>query len=276
MEQYRAPYRTGTGSALELSLCGFERNATLHGYGPFKRDHYLIHCVVEGCGFFEVGGTRYPVRSGEAFLIRPDESTFYIADKDDPWSYAWVGFSGSEAADILEMLGGGPILQCTDLTGAESCVRRLMRYLNTECNPFLLQSELYHFFSFFALASQSTRTSSPAAVAKAFFKQNHTYPITVEQAAAYAGVSRSHLFRLFRQAYGMAPQDYLCRLRLQHAAQLLQSGACVAEAAYSAGFSDLPHFSRRFRREYGTAPSRYAGTLPDAKSQEETKPDNTQ
>ena len=82
--------------------------------------------------------------------------------------------------------------------------------------------------------------------------------LTAEQAAAYAGVSRSHLFRLFRQAYGVSPQEYLCRLRLQHAAQLLADGSPVAQAAYSAGFADLPNFSRRFRLEYGTAPSLYA------------------
>lgn len=254
MERHNTTYPSNTGTALTIHHCGYEHNATPHGFGPFKRDHYLIHCVLNGSGFFEAGGIRYSVKSGEAFLIRPGESTFYIAAKNDPWSYVWVGFSGSEAEDVLEMLGGGPILHYTDPVNMEKCVHQLMRYL---ANPFLRQSELYRFFSFFTLTTQSSRDASPAAAAKAFLTQNHTYSITVEQAAAYAGVSRSHLFRLFRQAYGMAPQEYLCQQRLQHAARLLKDGATVTEAAYSSGFSDLPHFSRRFRQEYGSAPSQY-------------------
>lgn len=258
MERYNTEHLSGAGSALVLHHCGFERHATPHGYGPLRRDHYLIHCVVTGSGFFETGGVRYRVNTGEAFLIRPGELTFYIADGTDPWSYCWVGFSGSEAADTLQLLGGGPILRFADTAGMEKCVRRLMRCHSTESNPFLRQSELYHFFSLFTLSPQSAGAVSPAAVAQAFLQQNHTYAVTVEQAAAYAGVSRSHLFRLFRQAYGVSPQEHLCRLRLQHAAQLLRDGSPVAQAAYSAGFADLPNFSRRFRQAYGTTPSQYA------------------
>ena len=258
MERFYSGYRAAVGGALNLHHCGFERNATPHGYGPLKRDHYLIHCVLEGSGYFETNGIRYRIKTGEAFLIRPGELTFYIADETDPWSYGWVGFSGSEAAEALQLLGAGPILRFADAAGMEKCVRQLMRCHSTESNPFLRQSELYRFFSLFLLSPQSAKALSPAAVAQAFLQQNHTYAITVEQAAAYAGVSRSHLFRRFRQAYGVSPQEYLCRLRLQHAAQLLADGSPVAQAAYSAGFADLPNFSRRFRLEYGTAPSLYA------------------
>ena len=260
MERYSTPYQPGTGSALYLNHCGIEHCATPHGYGPAIRDHYLIHCVLSGSGYFETGGIRYRVKSGEAFLIRPGTPTFYIADAHDPWSYGWVGFSGSEASAVLEALGSGPILQYSDPAAMEKCVRQLMQYHSTESNPFARQSELYRFFSFFTLSDKNMQPLSPAQVAQTFFQQNHSYAITVEQAAAYAGVSRSHLFRLFRQAYGVSPQEYLCRLRLQHAAQLLQSGSSVAQAAYSAGFADLPHFSRRFRQEYGVTPSGYSST----------------
>ena len=258
MGQYGTSYYPSSGFSLVMHHCGIEENATPNGFGPIKRDHYLIHCVLKGSGYFENEGVRYHVRAGEAFLIRPYEVAFYISDKEDPWTYAWVGFSGSEANDILEMMGGGPILQITDPAGAERCVARLIRLRSLETNPFARLGELYHFFSYFVLSPGSAKILSPVAVAQMFFQQNHTCAITVEQAADYAGVSRSHLFRLFRQTCSISPQEYLCRLRLQHAAQLLQSGSPVAQAAYSAGFTDLPNFSRRFKKSYGVTPSKYA------------------
>ena len=151
MEQRDKPYRSGfgIGKALVMNNCGYQHHATPHGYGPFRRDHYLIHCVLEGSGFFEVGGTRYHVKTGEAFLIRPGETTFYIADESDTWSYIWVGFFGTEVDDILEMLDGCPILHYTDPINMEKCVRQLIQYRGAETDPFLCQSELYRFFSFF-------------------------------------------------------------------------------------------------------------------------------
>lgn len=258
MGQYGTSYYPSSGSALVMHHCGIEQNATPNGFGPFKRDHYLIHCVLKGSGYFETGGVRYHVQAGEAFLIRPYEVSFYISDKSAPWDYAWVGFSGNEANDMLEMMGGGPILQITDLTGVERCVQRLIQLRSLETNPFARLSELYRFFSYFTLSPRNAKILSPVAVAQMFLQQNHTCAITVEQAADYAGVSRSHLFRLFQQTCGISPQEYLCRLRLQHAAQLLQSGSPVAQAAYSAGFTDFPNFSRRFKKSYGVAPSKYA------------------
>lgn len=262
MGQYGTSYYPSSGSAPVLHHCGIEHNATPTGFGPFKRDHYLIHCVLKGSGYFETGNVRYHVHAGEAFLIRPYEVSFYVSDKNDPWSYAWVGFSGSGAEDMLEMMGSGPILQVADLAEAERCVERLIELRRLEANPFARLSELYRFFSCFVLSPGNAKILSPAAVAQLFFQQNHTCTITVEQAADYAGVSRSHLFRLFRQTCGISPQEYLCRLRLQHAAQLLQSGSPVAQAAYSAGFTDLPNFSRRFKKSYGVAPSKYAEKAP--------------
>ena len=257
VEHYQSPYGTEATNALHLNHCGIWHCEPSRACGPAVRDHYLIHCILQGRGYFEAGGMRHSLGEGDAFLIRPGESTFYIADETDPWYYCWVGFSGNEAAKALQLLGNGPILHFRDTAAMETCVRQLITCLRMQSNPFARQSELYRFFSLFELSAQAQPLLPPATVAQMFFRQNLTYAITVEQAADYAGVSRSHLFRLFRKAYGMSPQTYLCKLRLEHAAEMLLKGSSVTEAAYSSGFSDLPHFSRQFRQTYGVAPSQY-------------------
>jgi AraC-like DNA-binding protein len=81
----------------------------------------------------------------------------------------------------------------------------------------------------------------------------------IEALAKDAGMSRYHFSRRFHQEVGQSPYAYLTGVRLQCAAELLHRGAStVAEAAFSAGFSDLGRFGRKFKARFGCTPSVYA------------------
>ena len=43
--------------------------------------------------------------AGYGFLITPDELAFYQADEKEPWTYVWVGFSGTQAAEYVGNIG---------------------------------------------------------------------------------------------------------------------------------------------------------------------------
>lgn len=80
----------------------------------------------------------------------------------------------------------------------------------------------------------------------------------LHELAQIAGMSRSQFFRVFRQATGLPPIDYLIRLRLQRAMRLLRdSGFSITEIALQCGFSDSNYFSRQFRKHINQSPSAY-------------------
>ena len=90
-------------SDLNPILIGREVCAPGHAFGPSVRKYTLIHCVVKGKGIFEKENKRYTVHEGEAFLILPEEVTYYCADGEDPWEYHWVAFDGSLAEKFREL-----------------------------------------------------------------------------------------------------------------------------------------------------------------------------
>ena len=49
--------------------------------------------------------TEYQLQGGMGFLIEPDRVNTYFADREDPWEYAWIEFSGLRAKEILEGSG---------------------------------------------------------------------------------------------------------------------------------------------------------------------------
>ncbi len=84
------------------------------------------------------------------------------------------------------------------------------------------------------------------------------------EVAAEAGISLRYLQKLFTQR-GSTCRGFIDSLRLEHAARLLQrrtlasTNQPISEIAYTSGFNDYNHFSRKFRRRFGYAPSAYAG-----------------
>jgi AraC-like DNA-binding protein len=83
--------------------------------------------------------------------------------------------------------------------------------------------------------------------------------LTTGDLAAAAGCSRYTVYRVFRQAYGLAPSDYQRQLRVRLARTLLARDVPPAVAAPEAGFADQAHLTRWFRRYYGVTPGAYQG-----------------
>lgn len=76
--------------------------------------------------------------------------------------------------------------------------------------------------------------------------------------AAMAGMSRSHFSRTFHAVAGRALRDYVRDLRLKRAYELMRTpGMSLTAVAVAAGFYDLPHFNKAFRRRFGMSPTEF-------------------
>lgn len=72
--------------------------------------------------------------------------------------------------------------------------------------------------------------------------------------ASDTGVSKEHLCRSFKLAFGISPFQLLRARRTAYARELIRNGATLADAAADSGFSDQSHMSRWFKRIYGASP----------------------
>ena len=90
---------------LYLCFCGYAKCEPLHSFGPAVRPNYILHYILEGKGRYYVEDTQYELQAGQGFLIEPEVQTFYQADQEEPWTYLWVGFNGSQAQEYLKDIG---------------------------------------------------------------------------------------------------------------------------------------------------------------------------
>lgn len=83
-------------------------------------------------------------------------------------------------------------------------------------------------------------------------------PPVLPELAQLATMSETKLKQLFKQTFGDTIYNYFQKARMEEAAFLLkQAGRSVSETGYELGFSNLSHFSRLFRKHYGTTPKKY-------------------
>lgn len=79
--------------------------------------------------------------------------------------------------------------------------------------------------------------------------------ITVETLAAKAGISTYHFSRLFKQAIGLSPHQFVIAYRVEQARKMLaDKDRPMIDIALSCGFSDQAHFSRMFKQIEGVTP----------------------
>jgi AraC-like DNA-binding protein len=90
-------------------------------------------------------------------------------------------------------------------------------------------------------------------------------PLSVDDLARAAGLSRAHFSREFRRAFGESPHAYLLSRRLERAAALLrQTDRPIAAICFAVGLRSVGSFTTSFTRAYGMSPNAYRKTYPPA------------
>ena len=97
----------------------------------------------------------------------------------------------------------------------------------------------------------------PMEQAKAVLWDRFDQPVTLDELAAAAGLSRFHLLRSFVRRFGIPPHAYQNHVRVERARALLVRGVPPSVAAVDVGFADQSHLTRHFKRIHGVAPGAY-------------------
>lgn len=108
----------------------------------------------------------------------------------------------------------------------------------------------------------SAQDPACVAVAKAFTQKHLTEAVRTRDAAHEAHVTEEYFCRVFKSATGMTFSEYVARVRIEQAKQLLADPKLrVTEVAFAAGFQSIPHFNHTFKRHNGTSPKQYRAKL---------------
>ena len=256
---------------LRLFQFGWEQCAPLHSFGPFVRNHFLFHYVISGRGYLDADGPdgvtrRYDLMPGQGFLICPGLVNTYFANQHAPWKYVWVEFEGLRAEEYLNAAGlnaSQPIYRPRTPALAQPVEETMMYFAgHGKASTLNLIGHLCLFLDAL-IQSSSTRREARASRLQDFYIQeavifmehNYQRELTVEEVADACKLNRSYFSKLFKESMGCPPQEFLIRLRLSKATELMKTTkSSIGDISAACGYPNQLHFSRAFKKRYGLSP----------------------
>jgi len=95
-----------------------------------------------------------------------------------------------------------------------------------------------------------------------YIADNYQKPLILSDIAKCSNMSPYHFLRVFKDAYGETPNEFLIRLRVEQAKKMLITGNfSVSEICEKVGYSSLGSFSSLFLKQVGVAPTLYRRKL---------------
>ncbi len=221
---------------------------------------YVLAMMLEGEITYTIDHSLHTVGTGDVFLFPPGLPRSGAAAPDTPCSFVSIVFH-AEFSDAFHGHLDKPLIlwdtmadsmrrHFTDVAnawlGKDAMYRVRCNYLTTEILYRLFLSKMpYHQVPHIKRLEK----------ARAFIREHFREQLSVEQLARSADLSPSYFRKLFHQAYGCSPMQYITELRMENAKDLLLSGeVTVAEAANLSGFDDIYYFSTLFKRKTGMSP----------------------
>lgn len=241
-----------------------------HSYGPAVRDHYLIHFICGGKGFYEINNKKYKLKKGQAFLIYPDAITYYEADEKDPWEYMWIGFNGDMVGAYLEQayLNEEHLIFDFNLEPVKEILSRMNKLTGVgDHKAFMRLGLLYQLIGELAghqRQSIDVTMSQQGYVREAinYIRMNYSRSITVLEIANHLNINRSYFYSLFKSELEQSPKEYLTHYRMTKASELMETqDLTVSQIARSVGYDDPLLFSKTFKKEYGVSPKYYRAEM---------------
>ena len=233
------------------------------------QDHLLIW-VLHGHMDVRINDTERTAPPGSVVLLDPHVPHRYQPREEPGWEWLWLHCGGSAVPDLWSRLRGaiGPVRSL----GIDPLIRSRFGELVTAAasspvNTTGIDDRLRVdscAYSLFGLLVDRLETPGRTeggergdlSALTTWILEHLGAPITVADLARASGWSAAHLTRMTRREIGLAPLQYVTRLRMTRAERLLaDTELTVAEVAAMVGFADPLHFSRRFRQQTGRPPS---------------------
>ncbi len=228
---------------------------------------YSIEYIARGRGTVRLRGVAQPLVPGRLFSYGPGVRHEIAGDPAAPLEKYFVDFAGTQARALLKRCGLAPgsasqVFPPDELRGVFdaliACGLKGTPQSPELCARLLEVLALKIIEGRAPLAEAESLAFATYQQCREYVRQHYGRLKNLRQIATECHVNGAYLCRLFRRFDHQSPYQFLLRLKMNDAAEVLrQPGALVKQAAEAAGFGDPFHFSRAFKSVLGVSPDAF-------------------
>ena len=221
-------------------------------------DSFLMFYIRSGTLAFAYEGETFDAQAGDVVLLDCNRRHHYRAVRET--DFYWFHFQGMASCAYYSRFcekGGVHFTGHAHMEDQFALLHDLMK--NRPDDEGQISVLVHRMLSMLDTPEkEAAQLSEPVRAAIAFMEQHFDAKIDMEQLAAAASVSKSHLTRLFNRELGLTPYLYLMRMRLKESMRLLLSTTkSVEEIAEDCAFYSAANFIRCFRQYTGLTPGKF-------------------
>ena len=214
---------------------------------------YEIIYILSGSGTVVIGDETYPIAQDMYYVVSPQ--AYHTEQFDGYGEILFIGFGYNDKGFIPK-------------DGIYCASDTVLMYFKKIMDEYKQQDAEYEIAAgaFLDLLLVSTmrnvnsvsRKCKDIEYIKAYIEQYSNQKINFGQLAKISGYSYDYFRHIFKQRFGISPQDYLIEVRLENAKRLLKGTRLTCtEIAYNCGFSSGAQMSLLFKRKFGASPLAY-------------------
>jgi AraC-like DNA-binding protein len=232
----------------------------------FTSPGIIFHIVNSGTGIIEYEGTKIKSGPGTMFIFWSDSKVKYYDSDNSPWDYTWFWLGGKSSQRILSLAGLTPDKLVYDISKCPGFLESINSI--AECFESKKFSLFYPMTAAWMLVNELNNELSDkdnlvkvdniAKASRIFIENTPLSSVSVDTLAEHFKVNRSTIFRLFKNAFGISPKEYIDKFRFEKACQLLSNKKLkIKEISDSCGYENQCYFSAAFQKHFGMSPSQY-------------------
>ena len=231
-----------------------------------RRDYhsFLILYTYKGNGQLEYDNRTYHLSEGDGFFIDCRLPQLYKTTGEF-WKHSVFHLNGPLVPALFKQYSaGGSVCFSQPISGSYqiSLEKLLSIYNNTHPYRDWLAADCISTILTGLLADSSTNKiqSMPVnlQIIVKYMEDHLSSAITLDYLSHFFGISKYYLSREFKKYTGFSPNDYLIRLRMEHAKTLLLSTNLPAnKIAHMVGIHDVNNFNNLFKKRNGVTPGQF-------------------
>jgi AraC-like DNA-binding protein len=240
--------------------------------GPHVHRHWELHYQVEGeTDHYSMGGGKFVLQPGSIYCVGPNINHWHEHISKEPAHVLTIGFDlyavSARHPEWEVSRNFSPVFSIENAHHLERSFTRVLEEATITLNHQsaalrlaldMLVLDVMRTHSY-PIDVRSSIAKHPAVLrAIHLLETRFREPWTLDEIAAYSGISRARLAELFRQDTGTSLHKFLNRVRVSRAEHLLRnSGLSSGSIASECGFATDQHFSRAFKLHTGLTPMRF-------------------